>query len=399
MLRLLCTNIYLTLALLLINHTAFAQCNINFCSGSPVLTASAPVFNPLNSSININNVTFGNIGCTQGSYTAGLDIYIYQLLPNGSRVENCNVLNPSPSNVLGNVKIGLGQTSICGSSINLGTITIDGSNGFMACDGALYEVELALYITTNTGFLNSNLTVYSQLQSSEYLVNNLGTVEANMTNSFPGSGQPLILSNISEWGTGNSGTLNVACNTDVSLFVQGQSILANCPSLADYNAVIPSQMINAFSYLSGGTTTVVQSAFTGAAGGQTSGPDPNLNGACYSGILTDVAPYVFLASNVANPCNGNSVILTISTTDSFTGQTVSDQITIVYGTVPNCPTNLTYNSNILSGTYAASQSITATNSISSGQNVNFEAGNVICLDNNFEVNQNADFSAIIDPCP
>lgn len=384
---------------LFIQQSAFAQCNINFCGGSPILTASAPVFNSANSSIDIDNITFGNIGCTQGSFTAGLDIYIYQLLPNGNRVTLCNVLNPSPDNVLGNVKIGLGQTSICGSSVNIGTITLDSSNGFIACDGALYEVEMALYVTTNSSFLNSNLTVYSQLSSTEYLVNNIGTVEANMTNSFPGSGDPLILSNISEWGTGNSGTLNVPCNTDVDLFIQGQSLLGNCPPMNDYATVIPSEMVNVFSYQIGGTTTIVQSAFTGAAGGQTSGPNPSLNGACYSGILTDNTPYTFLASNLANACNGNSVVLSISTTDQFTNQTVTDQLTIIYGTNTSCPTTLNYTNNILSGTYAASQSITASNTINSTQNVNFEAGNVVCLDIGFEVNQNADFSAIIDGCP
>lgn len=397
MLRSLSKFLLLNCTLILLAHSAIAQCDINACTGSPIITASTPVFNSATSSIDIDNITFGNISCSQANYEAGLDIYVYQLLPDGTRATLCNVLNPAPDNVLGNVKIGLGQTSICGSSINIGTITLDSSNGFIACDGALYEVELALYITTNTSFLNSNLTVYSQLPSMEYTVNNLGTVEANMTGSYPGGGQPLVFSNISQWGTGATGTLNVACNTNVSLFVQGQSLLGNCPPTSDYTTVIPSEMINVFSYQTGGSTTIIQSAFTGASGGQTTGPDPNLNGACYSGILTDGAPYIFSASNIANPCNGNSVTLTISTTDQFTNQTVTDQLTIVYGT--SCPVALNYTNNLLSGTYSASQSITATNSINFGQNVNFEAGNVICLDNNFEVNQNADFSAIIDPCP
>ena len=396
--RVLHKTIGLLFTCFLLVNIAYGQCNINFC-GTPTLTASAPVFNAASSSIDIDNITFGNIGCTAANYQTGLDIYVYQVLPNGSRAALCNVLNPAPDNVLGNIKVGLGQTTICGSSINIGTISLDSSNGFIACDGALYEVELALYVTTNTGFINSNLTVYSQLSSSEYTVNNLGTVEANMSGTFPAGAQPLILSNISEWGTGNTGTLNVPCNTDVSLFVQGQSLLANCPPLSDYNTVIPSQMNNIFSYQTGGSTTIVQSAFTGASGGQLTGPSAALNGACYSGILTSSSPYVFSASNLTNACNGNSVVLTISTIDGFTGQTVTDQLTIIYGSTPNCPSVLNYTNSIASGTYAASQSITATNTINSSQNVNFEAGNVICLDPGFEVIQNATFSAIIDGCP
>jgi len=381
---------------LLLPFNIIAQCSINFC-GTPTLSADPPVFNAANGSLEVNNINIGNIGCTAATYKTGLDIYIYQLLPDGSRVYQCNVQNPSPDNTIGNINVDFGQVNICGIDFNLGSIVADASNGFSPCDGATYEVEAVLYVTTNTTLATGNQTVYSQLSNSEFTSVNLGTVETDVSGTFPGNGQPLISSIIEDFATGNSGTITVNCGTDVDLYIEGLSRLANCDPYSDISIGIPSELENNLYYtVDGGSPISIQSPGSGSAGGQQTGPDAALSGLCYSGIYTD-QPYVFPASNVPNACaNGATVVITIETTDLYTNQTVTDQLTIVYTA---CTANLfVNNSPIQDNLYQAGISINSTGTVGNNGNVEFQAGQTINMNNNFEVPASADFCARIAPC-
>lgn len=376
-----------------------AQCSINFCPGGATLTADAPTFNANNGSIFVDNIVIGDFGCAANNYRTGLELYVYQLMPNGNRVFQCNVQNPSPDNTIGNISIDFGQTNLCGTSFNIGSITADSANGFEACDGARYEIEAVLFVTDDLSLTVGNQTVFSQLSATEYTVLNLGTIDANITGTFPGNGQPLTTSSITEFNTGSSNTITVDCTTDVELYVEGLSRLSSCVPYNDLSTGIPSELENEFSFtVNGGASTIIQNSATGAAGGQLQGPDPALGGFCYSGILTDNTPYVFAASNVANVCDGATVVITLSTTDLFTNQTVTDQFTIIYEPL-NCVNVLTVNANnIASGSYSANQIVNSAGRVLNGSDVEMNASNCINLNNNFEVKANADYHAFIGPC-
>ena len=396
--RLLKISIFTICITLISTSISLGQCNINFCAGGPTISADAPVFNSNTGSITIDNFIIGEFGCTENTYRTGLEIYVYQLLPNGNRVFQCNVQNPSPDNTIGNISIDFGQVDLCGVSFNIGSIIADASNGFEACDGATYEIEAAIYITDDLSLATGNQTIYSQLPSSEYESISLGTVEANITGQFPGNGQPLITSIIEEYNTGSAGTITVACDTDVDLYVEGLSRIANCAPYNDLTTGIPSELENELSYsINGGASVIVQDSSTGATGGQLFGPDPAFGGFCYSGIYTS-SPYVFTASNVPNVCDGATVVVSISTTDLFTNQTVTDLITIIFEPEV-CVNVLNVNDNsIPSGSYSANQTVNSAGRVLNGRDVEMNAGNSVNLNNNFEVKANADFHAFIGSC-
>lgn len=379
----------------MIGYLSMAQCNVSFC-GNPVLNSDAPVYNAVTNSIDINNLTFGNIGCSLANKQLGVDVYVYQILPDNTKATLCNVLDVAPENVVGYARINLGNSNICGNTFNIGTIVLNNANGFNICDGTTYEVEMALFATNNTSFFNSEKTVYSLLPTSEYLVENLGQIDIDILNVFPGNGQPLILNEISDWTTRSSGGITVPCNSDVELFLQGQSLLGNCFPYDDYTVAITSELVNLFTYsINGAPPIVVENSSTGTSDGQTSGPAQN-NGDCYGGILTNAEPYVFEASNVANPCN-TSVEFKMITFDIFTNQNKESIFTVTYSN--NCVNNLVLNNTILgSGTYRAGQTITSNASLINNGIVNFYAASEIALNNGFTVNSNNEFLAHIEPC-
>jgi len=380
----------------IVNTATFAQCDINFCSASPNVTANTPVFNVGNRSIDIDNVIFGNIGCNESDFIVGIDFYVYQILPDGSQVKNCNVLNPIPNNILGVVHLDMGKASICNADFNIGKVSIGENEGFEICDGGRYQIEIALYATTNTNFRNSNKTVDSELNSREYKLFNMGTVETNLTNTFT-NGQPIIYTEISNWATGSSNTIVVPCNQDVDLYVQGQSIIADCAPYGDYSNAIPSEMINTFTYsVNGGTPIVIEDSTTGASGGQISGAISSINSACYGGIITNINPYTFDASNIPNACGGTSVEFKISTEDFFTNETKTASYTVIFD---SCVPNLTLNNTNLNNlVYPAAQNVNSAGTIANNGNVVFQAGIQVCLNNNFMVPSGADFAAEIAAC-
>jgi len=328
--------------LFLLSISSFGQCDITGCAaGAPILSINPPVFDAATSTIQLDNITFGEFECTEATYQSGIVVYIYQLLPNGDRMELCNVVNPAPYNVVGGISFGFGQTSFCGmGTTNIGMLEIGADQGFEACDGALLEVEAVLFITDNMGFDSSMGSVYDNLNASEFISVAIGNVEINLFNEFPGGGQPLTTAIINDFNTGSDGPITVNCGEDVDLYVEGLSRLANCIDYDDIAMGISSELSNVLSYtVNGGTPVIVLDPSTGAAGGQLTGPDPALGGLCYAGVLTikdnpdglPDNPYTLEWADLPQDlCDGSTVVVTITTTDVFTGVTLSDDITINY---------------------------------------------------------------------
>jgi len=177
------------------SFSSYGQCDINLgCSETPILSIDPPIFDATTSTLILNNVTFGQINCTATTYKSGIILYIYQLLPNGDRISECNFAYPPPFNVLGILGFDFGQTSLCGAtdgSLNIGTYLIGPEDNFEVCDGALLEIEAVLYITDNVSFEPFTESVYTVLSSNEFISIDLGTVDVNINNEFPGGGQPL----------------------------------------------------------------------------------------------------------------------------------------------------------------------------------------------------------------
>lgn len=334
--------IVLTLTFSIFNYNVVeAQCDINNtgCASNIVFSVDPPVFNAANASLTFGNVTFGEISCSSTNFKVGLLIYIYQIMPDGSRTYQCSVEGPSPFNVIGNVVADFGMANLCGQNFNIGSIVADPSNGFEPCDGARLESEAVLYATQNTTFNANNTSVYSQLQASEYMTINLGTTDININNEFPGNGQPLTTAIINDFATGGDGPITLTCGDDIELYLEGLSRLANCVPYGDISSGIPSELENKFYYsINGGTPVIIRDASNGANGGQITGPSASLGGLCYAGILNDSSPYVFPYADIANlVCDGDELVFTIETTDLFTNVTVQDQITVIY-TGGNCST-------------------------------------------------------------
>ena len=338
----------------LLDNFANAQCDINTgCGGTPSLTVDPPTFDAATLGITFNNIEVGEFECIVPmgqTYQSGVAFYIYQLLPNGNRMDLCNVINAAPFNVVGSIALSFGETSFCtGSTVNLGLVNVGPDEGFVACDGAFLEIEAALYITDNTGFDPATESVFTGLTSNEFITVNLGTLDININNEFPGGGQPLTSANITELATGADGPIAANCGEDVEIYVEGLSRLANCPDYTDITTGIASELSNEFYYtVNGGTPIIIQNSASGAAGGQLTGPDANLGGNCYAGIL---GPYTLEWADLPpDLCDGSTVVVTITTTDVFTGQTLTDDITINYTgaacticNIPGCTDNTACN--------------------------------------------------------
>lgn len=385
----------LLISISLISNFLCAQCSISFC-GDPVINADRPIYNATNNSIEIDNLTFSNIGCAQANKQLGIDIYVYQILPNNSRATLCDVIDVAPDNVTGYARIDLGKSNLCNSTYNLGKISINDVAGLNICDGITYEVVLALYVTDNPSLLANKKTIFSLLNPSAYIINNLGQLDVNINNMFPGNKQPLIISEISDWVNRTKGSITVPCNSDVELYLQSQSLLGNCFPYNDYSVAITSELVNLLTYsINGASPVVIENSGTGAAGGQVTGPNEN-SGYCYGGILTLGKPYVFKVSNIPNTCNSN-VEFRLVTFDLFTNQTKESKFIVSYSN--DCTSNLALNNTTLrSGTYNSAQVISSNATLGSNAKVNFIAASEIGLNNNFTVNSNNDFLADIEPC-
>lgn len=375
-------------------NKVYSQCNINTCGVT--FSADTIYFDAANQALEITNINWGQLSCYTTNMQIGLDVYIYQILPNGSRSEACNVLNPFPDNLTGYVNFDFGSDALCRHTFNLDTITIDSSDGFYPCDGALYEVELALYVTVDTAFLNSGLTANNHLHSDEYLMYSLGFVETHITNTFPGNGQPLLLNELSQWDTGINDTIWLNCNEDVELFMQGQSLLGNCEILSDFTAAIPSQTTNIFIYsVNGNPPQLVMDTTLTYSGGQLS--DIQANNYCYGGILTHTTPYVFSSTLLNNPCDGTTVTLTLYTHDGFTNQLQTSKLTLVYREACVDVINL-HEIPIISNIYSAGQHIFSKGTVASNDTIMMKAGERITLQTGFKAEAGSMYRAEIEPC-
>jgi len=322
---------FLKICLLLLLFQIFilnvtAQCNIGSCSDAPVLTADDPVFDAATGSILINNILFGKFGCSEANFNAGASIYIYQLMPNGDRISSCTVTNSAPNNFIVNVPIQFGQVSVCDMPVfNFGTIPATPENGFAACDGAVYEIEMVMYVTELP--FDEQFTIYNQLPADQYIVRNLGTVAVNYTNQFPTNANPLTTASIKSFPNGETGTVQLNCGESFQLEIAALSRLSNCTELDDISTGVPSELSNEFYYtIDGGAPIILQDPSTGAKGGQLTGPSPGSN-YCYAGLL-GVRAIDF--SELIGVVDGSNVVFTVTTTDFFTQQKVQDQITIIY---------------------------------------------------------------------
>jgi len=376
-------------------NIVYCQCNITTCNA--FFSVDDVDFNVANNALEINNVQFGNIACSNPNAQIGLDVYIYQILPNGSRSDNCNVLRAFPNNFTGYVNLDLGKDPLCGYDYTLQTLTIGESDGFYACDGALYEVELALYITNNSTFLNSGLAVSSSLSNNEYILLSAGFVETHISNTFPGNGQPLLINEIKEWHTGTAGTIEVACYQDVELYIQGQSMLSNCGDLTNYNKAIPSETSNILLYsIDFGAPQDLLDVNITYNGGQQTGSENN--GFCYGGIFTNNSPFVFDADLVPDACDGHFAVLTLFTHDGFTNELHQSTLKIIYSG-EECPDILTVNDTpILANTYKANQNISSNGMVNTFDTVIMEAGSRVTLNRGFKARAGSRFNANIQPC-
>jgi len=385
---------FLILFLLLGAKFTFGQCNILSCNGLSKIAVDTVYFDNTSKSINLTNVEFKNIQCNQTNFNIGLDVYVYQILPDGSRIESCSVLGQTPDNVLGFTRFNLGNSSLCGYTFAIDTIIIDSNYNFIPCDGAVYDIELAIYATTDTTFLTTNTTAYSALNATEYEILSLGTVVANINNVFAGNAQPLLINKLSLWQDNLSlDTIFVPCNTDVPLFLQAQSIIADCPPYGDYSSAIPSEMSSVLVYSeNGGFPKLLLDPDLGYIGGQQTGKDSS--GFCYAGIYTHT-PYIFKAQNVAQPCDSSTVLLTLYLQDAFIDQTVSQQLVIQYIS-DLCKPFMQLTGTIYTANYAAADSIYSNAQTFANDTVNLKAASRIKLTTGFK--SGSYFSAYIDNC-
>jgi len=308
-------NFFYSIAMVLVlilglNNKNLAQCDINLgCPEDVFLSVDPPVFDANTLSISFNNVEIGSFACSEANYTSGMVFYIYQLLPDGSRIDQCSVISEAPFNVVGSVAVNFGQTDFCSITIPIGVIDLPPSEGFEACDGALLQAEAVLYVTEQTNIDASNTSIYTQLPSNQYVVLDLGNIDININNEFPGNGQPLTTAKLRDFNSQSDGPQNLTCGQDIELYVEGLSRLANCTPYNDISTGITSELVNEFYFqINGGQPIIIVDENIGA-GGQLTGPDPSLNGLCYAGLLNFDAPYV-LSFNDLPPdlCDGSTKV-------------------------------------------------------------------------------------------
>ena len=317
-------------------------CIIDFCAEPVVFEAEDPVFDATDGSITLDNVTIGNVGCEQGYYKIGVSFYIYQLLPNGERIYQCTVNNPAPDNIVGNASIGFGAINICGAGdTNIGAVSASESNGFSYCDGAQYEIVGVIYSTELVGLDLANFTVFSQLPDEQYQVVAFGTLDINVSGDFPGGGQPLTTSSITEADTGIAGGVTVNCGENVTVYVEGLSRLSNCDPFDDISVGITSELSNELTMtIDDGEPIMIQSSTDGALGGQITGP--NADDICYAGIRGN---FVLDFASIDGLCEGSEIVLNLATTDLFTNDTVESSFTAVYSGAACAPCVTSINGN------------------------------------------------------
>jgi len=326
--------------------------------------------------LSITGLTLGNVDCLTGN--VGLDIYIFQLLPDGTRMSFCGVANQAPDNFVYKFPIGIGPASDCSNTAfplpdqvfydhNNGGV----DSGMYLCEGGVYEVVVVVYVNDTGAAIPSEQSVNSILNPNQYEELNLGTFFVNYTNEFA-TPNPFPIPNSTAAITGpngETGTMTTSCNEDVTLFIEALSYIGRCrverepipnyypfcdfldPNMTNgtYSPSIESELENFLSYtVNGGSPVIIRdgnsgNASTEAYGGQQTGPG-NLPGLgaeeCYTG-LCGARPFPIPDSM----CAGDVMVVTLETFDVYTNTTVSDQMTITFtgegcnDCGPTCPTS------------------------------------------------------------
>lgn len=326
------------LIFLLFVISANAQCGINDCPNGFSLTYDTPTI--IGESIQINNVYPFNYSCLLsdsfkiGDFGAGIDFYVFQLLPDGTRMTECHVLNDYPNNVVAKTEAVNSAGDFCGFPFGGFDITIDDSKGFIPCDGGVYEIVAATWVdslglgtTVNAGELPR--TVYDVWPNGNgiYFEDTvMATLFFDLNGGFT-QGAPNTTAILKQWGSNLTGTIVANC-TDVELYVEAMSTIANCPPFADITTGITSELENELYFtINNGPAIDVLTAFN-PQGGILTGPDTLNNGNCYAGIFTENTPSIIPLSQF-NLCEEDTVRVYLTTTDLFTGNTESDQLTIL----------------------------------------------------------------------
>lgn len=310
--------------MLLIQLNVEGQCTINDCPDAATLNSGTPYFN--GNGITIPLVNFNNIYCPNGH--SGLDVYLYQILPNGDRMENCNVFSATPDNIGGNVQLYFGAPDVCIDSLLVVDIEITEDDGFVICDGIKYEVVLALWVDdVNIGTLNLEndipTTVYSAFPNglnTNYIDYNAGIIEIDSNDDDIDF--PYIVNEISLWNTtGNDNNIELQTCEDLELYVAGYSLLANCLPYDNFESGINSEIFNTLTYSINGSPSANLLVNNIGIGGP-------VTGNCYGGILSET-PTIIPTSNFGLS-EDDELIVTITTTDFFTAESKSSSITIEF---------------------------------------------------------------------
>ena len=85
-------------------------------------------------------------------------------------------------------------------------------------------------------------------------------------------------------------------------------------------------------------------------------------------------------------------------TNPFTTIVCTFDVTVTDDCLANCPPVINLNNTTVNGLYHAENSVSATNTITSGTNANFKAGDAVELKNGFAAPSNTNFSAEIENC-
>jgi len=326
---------------LLVHSQILAQCSFSDCPGNPIFSVSPPEV--VDGELVFNDIQVGNFTCTGSSpMTTGLSIFVYELLPDGSRVSNCANASAEPDNHFVHIELGLASGPGCGISVPISSSSnpLIEDIGFFSCDGSVYEIEVYLYLDSNGSIIGSSTPVENilNLNSDQYEVLTFGPIHNSTSGLFPstGFGGPLIVNELGNWDAiqleGSPGqNFTLDCDQDIELFARGTSNLNHC-GLDDFSSSLVSELSNVYTYSVNGGTPIdliaSLSANAPSSGGILTGLNPFL-GQCYSGIFTTDDPTIISVEDI-NPSDGDIVNIVLSTTDAFTGVTETSSIFVTY---------------------------------------------------------------------
>jgi len=387
---------------ILLAQPVYSQCTITSCTNPTILSGIANwvdgVEGSTNGTLSISGITLGNIDCLDGG--AGIEIYVYQLLPDGTRTALCDVANGAPDNFVFKYSFGIGPASDCSdAAIALPDVQlydheiVGNENSTMyLCEGGMYEVVMVAYVADDGQPLPDEQAVFSALNPDQYIELNLGTFFVNYTNEFaqPNPFPIPITTAVITGPNGETETMTANCSEEVSLFFEGLSYIGRCrfdeesvpnfypfcdpsdPTMMNetYSPSITSETENFVFYtVNGGAPVIIRNGnggdpATDAYGGQETGPG-NLPGLganeCYTGICG--------SRSIPAPdsiCDGDVIVVTLQTLDVYSGITVEDQITITYSgegcnmCEPTCPAEASISSDVSDVCSGESISITGT---------------------------------------